>query len=400
MKKNIIFLHLESLNHTIFNNRQWFPFTNKIYSQSLRLNNFISTATSSLMALSDLLHGDDNTLEHNTHLEENISIHRHGPALFDVLKQYGYTTAGMGYPKNWANVDTIWSETDTFNWYDSAKIMQAEMQQVVSRPEPFALYLWNLSSHLCYYDDIKRGGNNSLERWQRGYQSMDLMVGQTIKMLMENKKLDNTIIIAFGDHGDDFWGHGFNGGYTHGIEPYTPLVHTPAFIFCPGMKAVDLNHMVSMVDIYNTVLTLLDITPAEATEKHAFALTPQRRFCYSRNLFAQQKSQHGGSPLKKGYAITSEHFHLMKVDNQLKMFLWKADPANHFDILPLIKYKKSGEAYLVLDKAHRQRTGGIHPHMQHFFSADMVPLIVQHIDDMKLQLDVWIKNKNKMKPEE
>lgn len=39
------------------------------------------------------------------------------------------------------------------------------------------------------------------------------------------------MIIAFGDHGDDFWGHGFNGGYTHGIEPYTPLVHTPAFIF-------------------------------------------------------------------------------------------------------------------------------------------------------------------------
>lgn len=79
MKKNIIFLHLESLNHTIFNNRQWFPFTNKIYNQSLRLNNFISTVTSSLMAFSDLLHGDDNTLEHNTHLEENISIHRHGP---------------------------------------------------------------------------------------------------------------------------------------------------------------------------------------------------------------------------------------------------------------------------------------------------------------------------------
>lgn len=121
MKKNIIFLHLESLNHTIFNHRQWFPFTNKIYNQSLRFNNFISSATSSLMALSDLLHGDDNTLEHNTHLEENISIHRHNPALFDVLKQHGYTTAGMGYPKNWANVDAIWSETDTFNWYDTSE---------------------------------------------------------------------------------------------------------------------------------------------------------------------------------------------------------------------------------------------------------------------------------------
>jgi hypothetical protein len=137
---------------------------------------------------------------------------------------------------------------------------------------------------------------------------------------------------------------------------------------------------------------------AKKTEPHAFALTPQRRFCYSRNLFAQQKSQHDGSPLRKGYAITSEHFHVMKIDDQLKMFLWKADPTNHFDILPLIKYKKSGEAYLDLEKAHRQRTGGIHPHMQHFFSAEMVPLIAQNLHDMKTQLDTWIKNKSQAHP--
>ncbi len=396
MKKNIIFLHLESLNHTIFNHRQWFPFTNKIYNQSLRFNNFISSATSSLMALSDLLHGDDNTLEHNTHLEENISIHRQCPALFDVLKQQGYTTAGMGYPKNWANVDAIWSEKDTFNWYDTSKIMLAEMQQVVSRPEPFALYLWNLSSHLCYYDDIKKGGASSLERWQRGYQSMDLMVGQTIKMLMEAKKLDNTIIVAFGDHGDDFWGHGFNGGYAHGIEPYTALVHTPAFIFCPGMKSSDINHMVSMVDIYNTVLTLANI-PSMRCDNKFFALTPQRKVCFSRNLFAQQKSQHQGSPLKKGYAITNEYFHLMKVDSKFKMFLWKTDPANQLDILTLLKDSKSGTPYIDLKKVDRQRMGGAHPHITHFFSADMAQILADNFHHLQQQLDSWIDSKNSRK---
>ncbi|AWK13329.1 hypothetical protein SK355_02505 [Candidatus Fukatsuia symbiotica] len=65
MKKNLVFIHLESLNQAIFGNRHWFPCLNNIYNRSLRLNNFISSATSSNMALSDLIYGDDNVLEHN-----------------------------------------------------------------------------------------------------------------------------------------------------------------------------------------------------------------------------------------------------------------------------------------------------------------------------------------------
>ncbi|WP_253379869.1 sulfatase-like hydrolase/transferase [unidentified bacterial endosymbiont] len=395
MKKNIIFLHLESLNHTIFSHRQWFPFLNKLYSQSIRLNNFVSSATSSLMAFSDLLHGDDDTLEHNTQLETDITVRRPCPSLFDSLKQHGYTTAGMGYPRNWANVDALWSEKETFNWYETSKEMFADMAGIITQEQPFALYLWNLSSHLCYYDEIKSAGGNSLERWQRGYQSMDLMVGQTIKMLIEAQKLQDTIIIGFGDHGDDFWGHGFNGGYAHGIEPYTSLVHTPAFIFCPGMKSTDLNHMVSMVDLRNTALALLNLPSSQAVDRF-FALTPQRQVCYSRNLFAKQKSQDKGSPLKKGYAITSADLHLLKVDDKSRLFLWKVDPANQLDILPLIKHDKSGKPFIDLEKANRQRTGGAHPHIKHFFSSEMALLLNEQYRAMHEQLSTWMDKKKKL----
>lgn len=393
MNKNIIFLHLESLNQTIFSHREWFPFLSKINSQSIRFNNFISSATSSLMAFSDLLHGEDNTLEHNTHLETNITLKRRCPPLFDTLKQHGYRTAGMGYPKNWANVDSIWSEIDSFNWYDTSVTMLAEMRHVVSQTEPFALYLWNLSSHLCYHDEIKKGGKNSLDRWQRGYQSMDIMIGQTIKILLDAGKLDNTIIVGFGDHGDDFWGHGFNGGYAHGIEPYTSLVHTPAFIFCPGMKSCDINHMVSMVDLHNTTLNLLTIPTTPCEDNQFFALTPKRKVCFSRNLFSQQKSLHNGSPLKKGYAATNEYFHLLKVDKKYQMFLWKTDPTNQLDILSLLKYNKSAIPFIDLEKVNRQRVGGAHPHITHFFSPDMAQVIADNFHDLQQQLELWIGGK-------
>ncbi|QIG33858.1 hypothetical protein FY047_14705 [Leclercia adecarboxylata] len=76
MKKNLIFIHLESLNQAIFSHRQWFPCLNSITPHSLRLNNFISSATSSFMAVSDLLHGDDNVLEHNVNFEVGLSARR------------------------------------------------------------------------------------------------------------------------------------------------------------------------------------------------------------------------------------------------------------------------------------------------------------------------------------
>lgn len=393
-KKNIVFLHLESLNQLIFNQRYLFPNLNNIYSRSVRFNNFMSSATSSLMAFSDLLHGDDNTLEHNMQLEENISIKRNSMSIFDRLTSEGYNTSGLGYPKNWANVDSIWSETNKFNWHDTAGEMFSEVQSVVSGEQPFALYLWNLSSHLCYSDNIKNSADNSMDRWSKGYQSMDLMIGHIINILIKEKKIDNTIIIGVGDHGDDFWNHGFNGGYAHGIEPYTSLIHTPAFIFSTGMKSCDMNHMVSMIDLHDTILALLGLPPASPTGYDHFALAPKRKYCFSRNLFAKQKSQHNGSPLKKGYAITSDNFHLMKIDGEYKMFAWKVDPTNHLDILTLLKYDSSGRPFIDFEKINLQRVGGAHPHMKHFFNAGMVTLISESYDLMKQKLDCWIEDKN------
>lgn len=392
--KNVVFLHMESLNQLIFNHRHLFPNINNIHARSLRFNNFISTATSSLMAFSDLLHGDDNTLEHNVNLEENISVIRQTPSLFDQFKAHGYLTSGMGYPKNWASVDSIWSEDTPFNWYDTSDEMLSEMKRIVNQDEPFALYLWNLSSHLCYYDPIKNSGSNSMMRWQRGYQSMDLMVGQVLKCLLDANKLNNTIIVGFGDHGDDFWCHGFNGGYAHGIEPYTSLIHTPAFIFCPGLKSTDINSMVSMLDLHNTTLALLNLPTTPNANKSYFALSPKRQYCYSRNLFAQQKSQHNGSPLKKGYSITSEIFHLLKVEDRFSMYLWKTDPTNQFDVLPLLKYNQDGIPFLDLTEANQQRIGGAHPHIRHFFGNDMASLIDENYRKMKGKLEEWITGKS------
>jgi arylsulfatase A-like enzyme len=108
---------------------------------------------------------------------------------------------------------------------------------ISDRSQPFALYIWNLSSHLCYQDGYKAAGDNSFVRWQRGYESMDNTVGDILRLLMNHKLMESTTLVIFGDHGDDFWNHGLYGGFAHGIEPYTSLIHTPAFIYDSNYKA-------------------------------------------------------------------------------------------------------------------------------------------------------------------
>lgn len=77
MKQNIFFLHMESLNQHIFANRQWFPAINSIYQKSIRLNRFFLSATSTFMAMNDVLHGDDMLLEHNREFGDMMTINKY-----------------------------------------------------------------------------------------------------------------------------------------------------------------------------------------------------------------------------------------------------------------------------------------------------------------------------------
>lgn len=396
MKKNIVFIHLESLNQAIYSHRQWFPCLNSIVPHALRFNNFISSATSSFMAVSDLLHGDDNVLEHNVNFEVGLSVNRKSPALFDQLRQAGYRTAGLGFPQNWASFDTIWSEQDRFQWFDTADQMLHKAERVIAdRSQPFALYIWNLSSHLCYQDGYKAAGDNSFIRWQRGYESMDNTVGDILRLLMNHQQMENTTLVIFGDHGDDFWNHGLYGGFAHGIEPYTSLVHTPAFIYDSNYKARDINHLVSMVDLQKTVLEMQDI-PVAATHTETWsALSGGRKYCFSRNLFAAQQGETPQTPLRKGYAITSELFHLLYVNDEYKMYAWQADGANQFNLLEYLKTDESGVA-IDYQRLGKGRAAGPHPHVQCFLYPGTESLIVEQFEVMSALLQQWIANKNRL----
>lgn len=83
-------------------------------------------------------------------------------------------------------------------------------------------------------------------------------LGELLAYLQESSLMDDTLIIIAGDHGEQFYEHGYTS--HHGV--YEELIHVPLVISVPGngVKPSKTDALVSQVDILPTILDYLDIT--------------------------------------------------------------------------------------------------------------------------------------------
>ncbi|MHC4740161.1 MAG: sulfatase [Planctomycetota bacterium] len=86
----------------------------------------------------------------------------------------------------------------------------------------------------------------------------DRHISTLLEKFAEYENLDNTLIVVFGDHGEEFYEHGST---THGHSLYTEVTHIPLIFRWPSVipenRCVDA--LVSQVDIMPTILDYLDI---------------------------------------------------------------------------------------------------------------------------------------------
>ena len=67
---------------------------------------------------------------------------------------------------------------------------------------------------------------------------------------------DDTTIVVWADHGEEFWEHG---GFEHGHSVYEEVTHVPLLIKSPGVEPNVVDTRVSLVDVMPTLLTRYDI---------------------------------------------------------------------------------------------------------------------------------------------
>ena len=80
----------------------------------------------------------------------------------------------------------------------------------------------------------------------------DHIVGEFMDDLRARGLLDNTLVVIFSDHGEEFWEHG---SMIHGLTLFNEQLHVPLFIRFPGSDGPTgrVSQMVSSCDVFSTV---------------------------------------------------------------------------------------------------------------------------------------------------
>ena len=350
--KNLVVLHLESVSNLIYEmNPELFPNTREFSKSCRRYSAYYSTATSTAMVLNDILYGDFYRIENTQYFGDFIQTHRNAESFVDVLAAEGYQTLGVHYPAalgNEINPGHMYAKgRDLVNYsdYDQAiSDVKAVMDGAVAKRGNFLIYFCNELSHLCYSDERTFHIKNPTRRWQYGYQKIDETVGTIVSYLREKDLLKNTVVLLYGDHGDDFYGHDYNGGYAHSIEPYANLVHTPLMIYDESVGAGETEDVICSLDIKQLVYNLTGFDRQENPFIYD-RYRSSREYVFSRNLFAGQtpkKIDGFISGVRKSYGITMPEYTLILTEEGWRMYLNRMDRTCSNNVLDFFRLTKKG----------------------------------------------------------
>lgn len=343
MIKNLVIIHLESLSNFIFNmNRDCFPNLNQWAEKMEYFPNYYSTATSTQMVISDLFMGNMDVFESASYLENIYEVkHSETPILME-LRNKGYVTKyyDFGDGKNELKVferfhNNIDSGGDYFFGH-KRELFSCDVKSFLKENQnrKFALYIKDISSHLSSKtDDYDKSAISPKNWFKERYKSIDKTVGMVFDVLLDNNLLDNTIVLLYGDHGDEPYSHSFHQGYFHAIEPFNDMINCPLFIFDVGKETIINKHIVSTVDIKDIIKMRL------SGKRESYT----RRYSFSRNLLAAQTRK--ADVFNKAYSVTDGEYSLMITQDGLSLFMNCIDPLNLNNLLDFFEIKSEDIVY-------------------------------------------------------
>lgn len=364
-KKNLIVFHMESISNEIFGNHRYeFRDIEKLMSQSLNFGKFYSSATSSAMAISDFIHGNDFEMDRFTNFHDMRVDGRYGKGLYKILEEQGYVTLGIGYnyfpETEEVNSHGIWdSECGNYKWINDFENFMEEVVSFIEKnhDRAFAIHVWNLMPHVGQKCLDTEEAVNFYDRINMAYESLNMTIGKICDILEKNKLMESTVIAGYGDHGDDKWTRSMNAGFTHTIEPYHNIINTPAFIFDSRLEPVYSDELMSLVDMKRTLLYLTgNGIVKEFAEAGINLFQEENNYVFSKRLFANQQYYEDikAYPMMKlhnfsdkeyrnpAYAIIGKKYTLLVSNYGCELFMNQLDPFSYNNVLNFYQMDEEG----------------------------------------------------------
>lgn len=362
-RKNLVILHLESISNEIYyNHRDKLENLTALFNRSIDFCRFYTSASSSIMSLLDLFYGNDFETDKCVDFEELYPIDTYTTHLFQILKNNGYETMGAGFNEHpWhdeTNGSNVWNvEGEKYLWFDNFHdLLDGSEEFIIKNKEngkPFAIHIWDLLTQSGHFDDETKNAGVYDRKLCLSMVSVDIMVKRIMDCLNNNGLMDDTVIVCYGDHGDDLWTREINSGFSHITPPHFNLIWTPAAIYDSRIKPFLFNNLASMIDLKNTILFMLGIeNPDDFPHQGINLFTEKNEFVYSRSLFFNQREQERINSCdmirlnnyknleakNKAFGIITEKYNLIAGKDGLELYLYLTDPGNYNNLLNFIDF--------------------------------------------------------------
>ena len=354
--RNLLLIHLESLNNTNYRtNQELFPALRRWEQKSLSFSRYFSTATSTLMVLSDLAYGGMFHCEPCDGLADDLWKHCYQDSFLDRIQEEGYRVKVVGYPENKGGDAAECNKRDFIGYHvkmDEIENYEAYLEyldRAMTREKPFAVWACNCMSNVSYniyVDSIRE--QNGLERWESGYRYMDRCAADLLDILERKDLLEQTTILFYGDHGDDLFAHGRHRGLTHAIEPYESLIHTPFWIYDSRFSSERISALIDTTDISGLAERLLHL-PERKLGIGSLGL-PERKYSLARNVYAAQKVRE--MSFHKAYSLTDGRFLFLAGNQGMELYHIGMDAACQHNLLDYFDFDRGS---LILKQASYER---------------------------------------------
>lgn len=380
--KNLVMLHMESLSNAILKmNEDCFPNLNKWGKNFEFYRNYYSTATSTNMVITDLFFGNMAQFEKADYLENIFEINCQAESIFNFLSKKGYYTRNFYYGYNYSEVQLAKKLNQIIApnsecWVgDQESVFEEELSRSFKVNLPFAVFVGDDVSHINYKGERLDREIYSVTNWfKERYKKIDATLGIIFDLLVENNLINKTIVLIYGDHGEEYWFHGLYEGYTHAMEPFTHITSCPLMVF-DGLKARKDNlELTATTDISQIIKEKLGFSEHKDRE---------RKYVFSRNLFAAQTKR--ADIFHKSYSVTNGEYTLIVTKCGVSLYLNRLDPFSFMNLLNFYKFKHNQLMY------QKKYDYMISSHYKNFMNAEEKNIIIEIFEELSFQISKFLQ---------
>ena len=417
--KNLVILHLESVSNTIlWQYRVELATVWRLMQESRCFSRFQAAATSTAMAMAYAGWGDGGFFDFKTTFSQNPTQEQMYHYSRQMLPMWSLLQDGFGYKYAEYILNPLLRNNQPNPWgcqFPEMSGMLAEtnrfLDEMKASGQPFALYFSNAVSHMAFDDGVKYSAQTFSDRFRAGYRSFDQSINQLLGFLAEKGLWENTLIVGYGDHGDELWSHGLNKGYCHAFAPYASLTWTPLFIYDNGRDAGVTDRLMSAIDfketVFRTLLPDADIPDidfswgkfprlGQSDFPGMNVMERQRDFAFAQNLYAMQLEYADPEKgLAKGYAVTDGVYRLVAVsggrrpkEGGMEFYCDRVDPTNSRNLLDFFRLDHNGDI-----AAFTPPPEAVSPEFALMFNPEAVQHMTETFRTLRRELHAYVRAK-------